>query len=94
MGCHFLLQRIFPTQGSNLGLTPSWQRDSLPSEPPGKPKTSVVKSGIRAHASREGCDLNQRPGLLSHPDMVQSTAGMEKASCCPPSPSDVTQTFT
>ena len=30
-GCHFLLQRIFPTQGSNLGLL---QADSLPSEPP------------------------------------------------------------
>ena len=23
--CHFLLQRIFPTQGSNLGLLHCWQ---------------------------------------------------------------------
>ena len=30
----FLLQGVFPTQGSNLGLL---QTDSLPSEPPGKP---------------------------------------------------------
>ena len=27
--CHFLLQEIFPTQGSNLHL-PHWQVDSLP----------------------------------------------------------------
>ena len=28
-GCHFLLQRIFPTQGSNLRVL-HWQMDSLP----------------------------------------------------------------
>ena len=36
VGRHSLLQGIFPTQGSNLGL-PALQADSLPSEPPGKP---------------------------------------------------------
>ena len=35
-GCHFLLQGIFPTQGSNLCLL-HWQTDSLPLELPGKP---------------------------------------------------------
>ena len=32
MGCHFLLQDIFPTQGSNLGVLCPLQRqaDSLP----------------------------------------------------------------
>ena len=35
MGCHFLLQRIFLTQGLNPGL-PSLQADALPSEPLGK----------------------------------------------------------
>ena len=35
VGCHFLLQRIFPTQGSSLGLL-YWQAGFLPSEPPGK----------------------------------------------------------
>ena len=35
--CHFLLQGIFPTQGSNLRLL-HWHVDSLPSEPPGKPQ--------------------------------------------------------
>ena len=29
VGCHSLLQGIFPTQGSNL-LLPNWQKDSLP----------------------------------------------------------------
>ena len=35
MDCRFLLQRIFPTQGSNLGL---------PSEPPGKSRAPWVKT--------------------------------------------------
>ena len=38
MGCHFLLQGIFPTQGSNPGLLCllHWQAGSLPLAPPGK----------------------------------------------------------
>ena len=36
MGCYFLLQGIFPTQGSNLCLL-HWQVDSFTTEPPGKP---------------------------------------------------------
>ena len=35
VGCHALLQEIFPTQGSNLGLL-HCKTDSLPSELPGK----------------------------------------------------------
>ena len=39
VGCHSLLQEIFPTQGSNPGFWSllHWQVDSLASEPPGKP---------------------------------------------------------
>ena len=39
VSCHFLLQRIFPTQGSNpcLLCLLHWQADSLPLAPPGKP---------------------------------------------------------
>ena len=37
LGCHFLLQEIFPTQGSNLSLL-HWQADSLPLEPSAKPR--------------------------------------------------------
>ena len=33
VGCHSLLQGIFPTQG----LNPTLPADSLPPEPPGKP---------------------------------------------------------
>ena len=42
MGCHFLLQGIFPTQGSNLCLLYllHWQVGSLPLVPPGKPNTT------------------------------------------------------
>ena len=35
VGCHFLLQEIFPTQGLNPGL-PHCRQMLLPSEPPGK----------------------------------------------------------
>ena len=37
--CHFLLQGIFPTQGSNPHLLQFlyWQADSLPLSPPGSP---------------------------------------------------------
>ena len=39
VGCHALLQRIFPTQGLNLCLLCllHWQVGSLPLVPPGKP---------------------------------------------------------
>ena len=43
LGCHALLQGIFPTQGSNLGLL-HWHMDSLPSEPPGKSLYTEVGS--------------------------------------------------
>ena len=48
--CHFLLQRIFPTQGSNPCLL-HWQADSLLSEPPGKPpqRTCEAKNGTDFH---------------------------------------------
>ena len=36
VGCHALLQEIFPAQGSSLHLL-LCQVDSLPTEPPGKP---------------------------------------------------------
>ena len=41
VGCHFLLQRIFPHQGSNpcLLCLLHWQTDSLSLVPPGKPVT-------------------------------------------------------
>ena len=44
VGCHFLLQRIFPTQGLNSYLCHSlhWQVRSWPLAPPGKPFYTTV----------------------------------------------------
>ena len=44
VGCHFLLQGIFPTQGLNLGLLCllHWQSSSLPLVPPGKLLALIV----------------------------------------------------
>ena len=42
VGCHALLQRIFPIQGLNPGLSPTLQAYSVPSEPPGQPSTWLV----------------------------------------------------
>ena len=41
VGCHFLLQGIFPTQGLNLGL-PALQAEALPSEPQGSPNNGTI----------------------------------------------------
>ena len=43
VGCHFLLQGIFPTQGSNPGLL-HWQADSLPLSHQGSPKWQSFKT--------------------------------------------------
>ena len=43
VGCHFVLQGIFPTQGLNQGLL-HWQAGSLPLAPPGKPILNHKKS--------------------------------------------------
>ena len=43
VGCYFLLQQIFPTQGLNPRLM-HWQADSLPSEPCGKPWSWISHS--------------------------------------------------
>ena len=40
VGCHFLLQGIFLTQGLNLHLL-HWQEDSLPTELQGKPSSRI-----------------------------------------------------
>ena len=44
MGCHALLQGIFPTEGLNLCLLCllHWQAGSLPTEPPGKPESQYM----------------------------------------------------
>ena len=49
VGCHFLLQGIFLTQGSNLSLM-RWQVDSSPLCPPGKPLFVHVQTSISDNA--------------------------------------------
>ena len=46
VGCHFLLQGIFPIQGLNLCLLCllHWQTGSLPLAPPGKPNNLIMAS--------------------------------------------------
>ena len=52
VGCHALLQGIFPTQG--LNLVSSLQADSLLSEPPGKPTSSISQfSSPLAHQKKQ-----------------------------------------
>ena len=45
VGCHALLQGIFPTQGLKPGLLPL-QADSFPAELPGKPKKMIINQQI------------------------------------------------
>jgi len=51
VGCHFLLQGIFPPQGSNLGL-PHFRQMLLPSEPPGKSLDTQNEDEIRVLGER------------------------------------------
>ena len=52
--CHFLLQRIFLTQGQNSGLLCllHWQAASLPLAPPGKPRCIDTESSFHFPVSR------------------------------------------
>ena len=55
MGCHFLLQGIFPTQGSKSGLL-HWQVDSLPLNHLGSPfvyLTTIRKYLIKYHLQQQ-----------------------------------------
>ena len=55
VGCHSLLQGIFPTQGSNLCLLRllHWQTNSLPLAPPWKPMLLSRFSRVRLCATPE-----------------------------------------
>ena len=67
VGCHFLLQGIFPIQGSNPRLLCllHWQAESLPTEPPGKPHIKVVhaysskSNSTQGYIMKSGCFLFQ-----------------------------------
>ena len=56
VGCRFLLQGIFPTQGRNPGLL-HWQADSLPLSHQGETLLAVLK--IIGKEEEEGCRLRK-----------------------------------
>ena len=68
VGCHFLLQGIFPIQGLNLGLLRllHWQADSFTTVPPGKPiwcgELGIFKSyfitNVLVPGTREKCQFH------------------------------------
>ena len=65
MGCHFLLQGIFPTQGSNQGLLCLLylQEGSLPLVPPGKSKPGVSNPFLPLR--QRACNLGWSPETAS-----------------------------
>ena len=62
VGWHFLLQRIFPTQGSNLSLLHllHWPVGSLPLAPPGNLKSGCFTLHTQIYCS-EFCALKDFP---------------------------------
>ena len=81
MGCHFLLQGIFPTLGSNpcLLCLPHWQVDSSPWMPPGKPASERGQHlrwwscqeergrGVKAERSTHSSRKGRRPQKARSP---------------------------
>ena len=73
VGCHALLQGIFPTQGSNLRLLCllHWQGGSVPLAPPGKPNSTYGTLFLKCTVGRtnhlylmgdaEGSEKQRRP---------------------------------
>ena len=59
VGCHFLLQGIFQTQGSNLHLLCllQWQSDSLPLASPRKPPLSSITLSHELYMTLGGLEV-------------------------------------
>ena len=64
VGCHALLQRILPTQGSNpyLSCILHRQAGSLPLAPPGKPLVRVGGAQFHQSLLEMGCSWEHRLG--------------------------------
>ena len=71
MGCHALLQGIFPTHGSNPSLLCllHWQAGSWPLVPPGKPKHPIpsISPTIGHNASLKGVAASLQDGPHRRP---------------------------
>ena len=64
VGCHALLQGIFPTQGSNLHLLGllHWHMGSLPLAPPGKPQKMFRADSLEKTLMLGGIEGRRRRG--------------------------------
>ena len=89
MGCHALLQGIFPTQGLNPHLLCllHWQTDSLLLAPPGKPIKQLYSNFLKTHVF-----LSTDPSLIprdAHVCRKPSRKALNSVVKCPdPSPVD------
>ena len=63
VGCHFLLQEIFPTQG--LNPVSCIGRRALTTEPPKKPEINVLEGKLSV--ARLACLISSKPTHLMHP---------------------------
>ena len=75
IGCHAILQGIFPTQGSNPDLLCllCWQKGSLPLAPPGKPENILEWVSEVTQSCPTVCDpMDCRPPGFSVHGILQS----------------------
>ena len=84
MGCHFPLQGIFPTQGSNLRLL-HWQVDSLPLIHQGSLSSSQNHLCFRIfRATNSICLQIERSFIINYiPPALQSVQFSSVAQSCP-----------
>ena len=82
MGCHALLQGIFPTRWKGTGIkarSPALLVDSLLSEPPGKPMNTRVGSLSLLQGIFPTQELNQ--GLLHCRQILYQLSNLENIQC-------------
>ena len=67
VGCHFLLQGIFLTEGSNPHVFHlwHWQADSWPTAPPGKPFSLSVHLANSFLSAESAVPSSRKPSLTS-----------------------------
>ena len=93
VGCHSLLQGIFPTQGLNPRLLCllNWQVDSLPIVPPGKPQYPLSVSLIYAciMGSRCFCPFKNQSLYTFHPFLISFFTPHCLEMCSSPLPIEI-----
>ena len=79
VGCHVLLQGIFPTQGSNLCLLRHlhWQVGSSPRVPPGKPQEPLEKPKSFGRSLSKLGGMSSQVAPIASSGVQPSTSGWE-----------------